>query len=95
MSQVSSTDIRYKEYNGLRKDGAIMAVDPIVGASFSALAQSTEKQTFGAQVVSKTLEVLNQKGNSGQGANPDFEFQETVLSAALATGLGSKVNTIV
>lgn len=46
------------------------------------MAASLQRQTFGAQVVSKTLDYMNQGSSSmGMGGNADYDFQTKVLTA--------------
>lgn len=57
-------------------------MDSMTGAVAS-LAMSENRQLFGAQVVSKTLDYMN-SGNSfgGNSASADYDFQTSVLGAA-------------
>lgn len=50
--------------------------------SISGLASAMEQQTFGAQVVTKTLDYMNQNHGSSSGHNADYDFQKSVLGAA-------------
>jgi hypothetical protein len=56
---------------------------------------ATDKQTFGAQVVSKTLDYMNSGSAGGAGKNPDYDFQNKVLAAGMANGKGTSINTMV
>jgi len=49
-----------------------------------------DKQTFGASVVTRTLDFMNQQ--DGFGSNADYEFQKDVLGAAML-GKGAVTNT--
>lgn len=51
------------------------------------LASALQQETFGAQVVTKTLDYLNKDKSSG-GINADYDFQTKVLSA----GFGSNID---
>ena len=62
-------------------------MDAISGASLNSLAQTTDKQTFGAQVVSSTIDRLN-TNQSGQ-TNSDYDFQTKVLSGM---GIGKNLD---
>lgn len=68
-------------------------MDALSSASAGMLANSLEKQSFNAQLVSKTLDYMNM--GSGMGAmsskNADYDFQTNVLSAAF-TGKGAIAN---
>ena len=66
----------------------ISATDSAVRA-----ADTLSKQTFGAEVVSETLNVMNQNQNNA-GTNPDYEFQTKVLGPAYA-GSGTTIDTMV
>ena len=57
------------------------------GTSSGSTSSISDKQTFGAQVVSATLDKMNQNG-FGQ-TNSDYDFQKSVLSAH---GLGLNVD---
>lgn len=55
-----------------------------VGAMAS-MAADLNRQTFGAQVVAKTLDTLNQSNAGiGGGTNADYDFQTKVLTAAFS-----------
>jgi hypothetical protein len=54
----------------------------------ASMAASMQKDTFGAQLVTKTLDYMNQDQNSGT-TNADYDFQTKVLSAA---GIGGNLN---
>ncbi|NDV25125.1 hypothetical protein [Desulfovibrio sp. JC010] len=51
----------------------------------------SDKQLFGAQVVTKTLDYMNSDQFSGS-TNSDYDFQKSVLSAAYS-GVGTIANT--
>ncbi len=48
----------------------------------ASLGTQADKQVFGAQVVAKTLDYMNQNQSMSGGANADYDFQTKVLSAA-------------
>lgn len=50
-------------------------------SSMAGLAQSAAKQTFGAQVVAKTLDYMNSGSSGGTGKDADYDFQTKVLTA--------------
>ncbi|WP_027180080.1 hypothetical protein [Maridesulfovibrio bastinii] len=53
---------------------------------------ASDKQTFGAQVVTKTLDYMNSdSGNSGS-TNSDYDFQKSVLGSHYS-GLGAIADT--
>lgn len=54
----------------------------------ASMAASMQKDTFGAQLVTKTLDYMNQNPVTGQ-TNADYDFQTKVLSAA---GIGGNLN---
>ncbi|WP_432737725.1 hypothetical protein [Maridesulfovibrio sp. FT414] len=56
----------------------------------SAVDKATEKQLFGAQVVTKTLDYMNSQ-QSGSSTNSDYDFQKSVLGAAYS-GVGAITN---
>jgi hypothetical protein len=61
----------------------------IASASGTAsLAASMQKDTFGAQLVTKTLDYMNQDTVTGA-TNADYDFQSKVLSAA---GIGGSLD---
>ncbi|GAB1410988.1 hypothetical protein MASR1M90_21420 [Desulfovibrionales bacterium] len=58
-------------------------------ASMSAMTQSMQKQTFGAQVVTKTLDYLNKSGssyNAGNSMSQTYDFAKNVLGAYAGKG---------
>jgi len=58
------------------------------GASAAeSMSLAADKQTFGAQVVEKTLDVMNSNPSSGS-TSADYNFQKSVLSAVY-TGTGT------
>lgn len=59
--------------------------------SVAALAMSSNRQVFGAQVVAKTLDYMNQNQSMSGGASADYDFQTKVLGAAYA-GKGTMVD---
>lgn len=62
-------------------------MDAISGTSLNATAQTSDKQTFGAQVVSATIDRMN-TNQSGQ-KNSDYDFQTKVLSGM---GIGKNLD---
>lgn len=62
--------------------------------SVAALAMASSRQVFGAQVVAKTLGVMNQNQNMSGGADADYDFQTAVLGAAYA-GKGTMLDMMV
>ena len=65
-------------------------MDAINGANLNSLAQTSDKQTFGAQVVSSTIDRLN-TNQSGQ-TNSDYDFQKNVLSGM---GVGKNLDVTI
>ncbi len=57
----------------------------------SDLGSSQARQIFGAQVVSKTLDYMNQNQH---GTNKDYDFQTSVLGAAY-TGKGTLMDDMI
>lgn len=57
-------------------------------------ANAMDSQTFGAQVVTKTLDYMNSDTQFGSSQNADYDFQKSVLSAAY-TGKGGFANLMV
>jgi hypothetical protein len=53
--------------------------------------QASDRQIFGAQVVSKTLDYMNQNQH---GTNKDYDFQTSVLGAAY-TGKGTLMDDMI
>lgn len=49
--------------------------------SVASLASSSDRQVFGAQVVAKTLDYMNQNHGSNNGQNAGYDFQKSVLGA--------------
>mgnify|MGYP000855927705 CR=1 FL=1 len=62
--------------------------------SIATLAMASSRQVFGAQVVAKTLDTMNQKQTVGGAASADYDFQTTVLGAAYA-GKGTMLDTMI
>jgi hypothetical protein len=62
-------------------------MDAIDGTSLGTMATATDKQTFGAQVVSGTLNKMNTDSSGNR--NSDYDFQTKVLSSM---GLGNNLN---
>jgi hypothetical protein len=63
-----------------------MKIDGIGGFGAQNLSMANPKDTFGAQVVGKTLEYMNQNQNQfgvGGMSNADYDFQTKVLSAGM------------
>ncbi|MFP4237548.1 MAG: hypothetical protein ACLFRQ_08410 [Desulfonatronovibrio sp.] len=58
------------------------------------MAQSMSKETFGAQVVTKTLDELNTNNNSSGSTDSDYDFQKSVLQAAV-TGESTAIDKLV
>ncbi|MFP4398332.1 MAG: hypothetical protein ACLFPY_09650 [Desulfonatronovibrio sp.] len=58
------------------------------------MAQSMSKETFGAQVVTKTLDDLNTNNNSSGSKDSDYDFQKSVLQAAV-TGESTAIDKLV
>jgi len=61
--------------------------------SVAQAANTMAKQTFGAEVVTETLNVMNQDQNNA-GTNSDFDFQTKVLGAAYS-GSGTMIDMMV
>ena len=53
-----------------------------------------DKQTFGAAVVSKTLDYMNSGSGSSGSLNSDYDFQKSVLGS-YASGIGKLVDDTV
>ena len=68
---------------------ATTGLNPFAGFDQAAPAPA-DAETFGAQVVTKTLDTMN-KAPSG-GTNADYDFQKSVLGAAY-TGAGTILDT--
>ncbi len=55
-------------------------------ADIAALTATTQAATIGAEIITKTLDTLNQQGGSCGGTSSDmaasYDFQKSVLSAA-------------
>lgn len=64
------------------------------GIGVAQMAQSMSKETFGAQVVTKTLDYLNENNNSSGSTNADYDFQKSVLQAAI-TGESTAIDKLV
>jgi hypothetical protein len=62
-------------------------------ASMAMLAKTLQNSTMGADVVSKTLDAVNQMGSGGaaNNTNADYDFQTKVLMAG-AMGKGENLN---
>jgi len=56
-------------------------------SSASTFSLAADKETFGAQVVTKTLDYMNSNPSSGS-TSADYDFQKSVLSAVY-TGTGT------
>lgn len=63
-----------------------------INSTMGAAPAVSDKQLFGAQVVSKTLDYMNSDQYSSS-TNNDYDFQKSVLSAAYS-GVGTIANTI-
>lgn len=57
----------------------------------ASMAASMQKDTFGAQLVTKTLDYMNQNPVTGA-TNADYDFQTKVLAAA---GIGGNLDLTV
>jgi len=55
------------------------------------MAQAMDKQMFGAEVVSKTLDYMNQNQNGYSFGGADYDFQKSVLGPAYS-GTGAIMN---
>lgn len=65
------------------------------GFAMASATAAMNSQTFGAQVVSKTLDYMNSGSGAGMSSQAaDYDFQTSVLSAAY-TGKGSLANNMV
>jgi len=62
--------------------------------SVAALAMTSDRQVFGAQVVAKTLDTMNRNQNMSGAPDADYDFQTKVLGAAYA-GKGTAVDFMV
>ncbi|WP_233248569.1 hypothetical protein [Desulfonatronum sp. SC1] len=61
-------------------------------ASMAMLAKTLQNSTMGADVVSKTLDAVNQMGSgAANNTNADYDFQTKVLMAG-AMGKGENLN---
>jgi hypothetical protein len=60
-------------------------------SSVASLASAGDRQVFGAQVVSRTLDYMNGSSGSLSRVNADYDFQTKVLDAAM-TGKGRIVD---
>lgn len=58
-----------------------------ISASVASLASASDRQVFGAQVVTKTLDYMNQNHGSSSGHNADYDFQKSVLGAAASKAI--------
>lgn len=61
-----------------------------LSSAAAAVDSTTEKQLFGAQVVTKTLDYMNSDQNNSSN-NSDYDFQKSVLGAHF-TGKGALTN---
>lgn len=66
------------------------AISGSVAGAMVGLSEATAKQTFGAQVVTATLDKMNT--NSSGAVNADYDFQTKVLTAGAVAGKGSMFN---
>lgn len=66
------------------------------GAGLDVMAQSISKETFGAQLVTKTIDNMNTNNKfSGSGStDADYDFQKSVLTGAYM-GESSIINKLV
>ncbi|WP_028575088.1 hypothetical protein [Desulfonatronovibrio hydrogenovorans] len=65
--------------------------------SDSGMAQASQamtRETFGAQVVTKTLDYMNTSNHFSGSTDADYDFQQKVLSAAFADQ-GTLINKLV
>lgn len=62
-----------------------------INAAATAVDKATEKQLFGAQVVTKTLDYMNSDQFGSSSTNSDYDFQKSVLGAAYS-GVGAITN---
>ena len=51
-------------------------------SEMAAMANTVSKATFGAEVVTKTLDYMNTKNGFGGTTSADYDFQKSVLSGA-------------
>ncbi len=51
-------------------------------AGLALMAQSISKASFGAQLVTKTIDYMNTNNKFGGSTDADYDFQKTVLSGA-------------
>ncbi len=69
-------------------------MDLSASSSVGMMAKAVQQQQFGAQVVSKTLNKMNQSQNGpGFGQDSSYDFQTSVLGAY--AGIGSNINITV
>jgi len=61
--------------------------------SVGMLNKAQEQQELGAELITKTLDNLNQNQSQNGSTNTDYELKKDVLSTA-ATGKGSIINII-
>lgn len=62
-------------------------------AGMAMLAKSLQEATVGADVITKTLNTMNQLGNGSNNSNSDYDFQTKVLTAnAIGKGAGLDVS---
>lgn len=64
----------------------------ITATSTAAMSADSAKATFGAEVVTKTLDYMNQSQTGGM--SQDYEFQKDVLSSVFASS-GKIINELV
>lgn len=60
--------------------------------STTMMAKSLENQTFGAQVVSKTLDYMNKNSSQQNGMNTTYDFAKNVLGAYSGLGVTTDLN---
>ncbi|WP_232034855.1 hypothetical protein [Desulfovibrio ferrophilus] len=58
----------------------------------STFSMAADKETFGAQVVTKTLDYMNSSPSSGS-TSANYDFQKSVLSAVY-TGTGTLLDSV-
>jgi hypothetical protein len=63
-------------------------------SSMAMLAKNLQNSTMGADVISKTLNTMNQLGSGTNNTDSDYDFQSKVLMAG-AIGKGENLNLAV
>ena len=74
-------------------EGTMDGSTAVAGATLS---KALDTQTFGASLITKTLDKMNANTSSlNPQVNSDYAFQKDVLSAAYADkGIGTRLNTV-